>query len=210
MTYSNVISRLKFRILGLENRGTVWRDDALFSIVNDVVRTITDKVRDTEKTATLSIVAGTDSYTLSTVITDLSEINFIVIGTDEIVPKTIYQFNSEKAKAEVNSQPEFFKVFAGILTLYPKPSENKSATVYYQPLEPILSYSSVNMSGVISLANRYFDTVLYTSAAVCFEVVGLEERASYYHALAQIKLEETATNKPKHDLGSEIKYQSIV
>jgi hypothetical protein len=106
MTYDQILEKIKLKSSGIIKDWESLRYEKIYSALNDGLRDISNKARFTTKQASLSIVAGTSDYTISTAVaTDVGEIYQIQLSTGEIVGKSLEEFEEIKTR-EVTAESE--------------------------------------------------------------------------------------------------------
>jgi hypothetical protein len=96
------------------------------------------------------------------------------------------------------------------LTIYPIPSANITATVYYFPRVVQSVYSVANGAGTFPLDDEFITPVVNLALASLFERVGDEKRAMYYRELGKQTLEDAQITFPRNDGISDIQYHDSV
>jgi len=94
------------------------------------------------------------------------------------------------------------------LTIYPIPSENLTATVYYFPRIVQNVYTTAIGASDLPLDDEYITPIINYAMANLFERNGDEKRAIYYRELGRVSLEDLMINFPRNDGVSEIGYHN--
>ena len=225
MTYETVIQRLRFRMRDVKNVPLLYYENgALFTVVNEGARELYRKTRDFEKEADLTIVTDQYDYDISSEIaTDVGEIHDIIMatGSKPLSPRAAKPFNKmvaddvgdddDETNGDVTSSaPDWFRVWNGVLRIYPTPNEDDTATVYYFAKEPLISYSNANLTLTVRLREDYLESLLTYCKGLVHEIAGNEQMADKKKADAFAMLEEAKANKESYDFDTAVSYHGAL
>jgi len=141
LTQDEVITRT--RDILREASAREWSDDQLRRWINDGIRDLARTVEYMETTDTLAIVAGTQSYSLSTIspaIARIHRVEYKATGDTQIIPLDYEDYSNMDAvwgwsKTQQRARPWAWTVWgvspAITFLLYPIPPSNATVTFYY-------------------------------------------------------------------------------
>lgn len=216
MTHDQLIAKIQNRVR-LYVKGKLQFDvGVVYDALNDASREIAMKTKDRQSSASLSLVAGTSTYTISSAIaTDIDEIQRIELnaGTIELrssddFHKRVLEDVTEEDQDWRTGTPEIAKIWDGVLTVYPVPSQAATATVYYSVKIPTGFYSSSNGSASIELNDDYLNALIYETIAVLCEQLGVETKAAYYRSQSEMKLLEAQAHRPITNYNQTVTYHN--
>lgn len=216
MTYDQVIELVRKRGSNLV-KGVNWQSGDVFDAVNSACIEYMDKAKADEATASLAITTGTRDYTVSTAIgTDVDRINLVVIDTGTIEGIELRKMQDEiHADADdeddiSNGTPEFFRVWNGVLRLYPTPDEDMTATVYYTTKIAQAFYTSAIGATTFPFDDVYVTPIIYEALAVIAEGVGNMDMAVYFRETGNTKLNDVMANRADYSADSQVRYQDPI
>ena len=198
MTFDQLIEKVRLR--GYEwLRGTrYYETGVVYDALHDAIRHVFFITKQHESSASLSLVAGTRDYTISSAIAaDADSIIYIQIDTGSIEPRTLRELQSEihldvdDEDDTTDGTPEFYRVFNGVLRVYPTPGSSITATVYYSKSYAPDFYTTAIGSTTMTLKDEFIESVIYEALGTLSEGVGDFKRALNYKQMGKFKLEET-------------------
>lgn len=214
MTYNELIARIKVRARPIVKGSIAYDDGIIYEALNTAAREIAVKAKDNPSTATLSLIAGTRDYTISSAIaSDVDEIQLLVTDTGEINLLSVEDFQNKIHETVVDEDDiedgttEWARIWNGVLRVFPTPSESISVTVYYTVKIPTSFHSSVNGAASIELDDIYIDAIMYEAIAQLCEMTGNEGRATYYRGESLRRLDDAQAHKPIQSFGETVNYQ---
>ena len=218
MTYDTLIDKIKKRCVRYLKGSLNYDVGVIFNVINDAIRDMARTSKDVVATpATLSLVAGTRDYTISSAIaSDVRDIVAIYLDTGEIKPATAWSFQKEIFKDVsdedeiVTGTPEFYRIVNGVLRVYPTPNEAKSATVHYVKKIAADVYSTSNGAATVPIDDRYLNALQYESIAMLLENLGQENKAEYYRSQGKIMFGEAMADRSFDDDQDVVTYRDPV
>lgn len=217
MTYDQVIEKVRGRGARFLTGQKGWEAGIVYDALNDAAREIAMKTKDAERTATLSLVAGTATYTISSAVAvDVDQILSIVMDWGTINPisprgqnQDIFSENTEESDA-IQDNPRTFRQWNGILKLYPIPASTESGTVYYTAKVPTSFYSTANGAVSVPLNDDDLNALIYEALSILAEGEGDVKMAAYYRAVSDKKLDDARVYRPQYDYKDSVRYFDIV
>lgn len=217
MTYSELIEEVKQSSLPLSQTVTWKTDGAIYAIVNRASRRLGMVLKDSQASDALAIVAGTATYTISTSIgSTADELTLIRIGNAEVEFKDPVDFqrlsidgnqNSDE-DVNVNNDKIYAQVYNGVLEFYPVPTQNQTATVYYNTKQTKTNISTANLAtDIVGLREDYLTPLIYLSVGMMYEAEKMYEDAIYWKAEGMRLAGEAKDNQPDYSYGEQIKYR---
>lgn len=220
MTYAQLIEEVKQSALPLVQTTTWQTDGAIYAIVNRASRRLGMVLKDSQASASLAIVAGTSTYTISSAIaSNVDEITLIRAGNQEVIFKDTVEFErlsingdiTGETDAETNSEQLYARVYNGILEFYPEPSLTQTATVYYNTKQTKTDISTANLAtDIVGLREDYLTPLIYLSVGMMYEAEKMYEDATYWKTNAMALVEEAKENQPDYNYGEQLKYHSAL
>lgn len=217
MTYDQLIETVRKRGKKLVQNSVSWESGEIYDAINSASIEYMAESKDQEATASLSIVAGTRDYTVSSSIgTTCDDINLIVIDTGKIKGVTINKFQDEIHSTFVDENdastgtPEIFRVWNGVLRLYPTPSENITATVYYTTKVAQSFYTTTIGSASIPFQDVYVTPIIYETLAILAEGEGELKSAEYFRAIGREKFDNALGTKVDYSTDETVTYQDPI
>lgn len=216
MTYDELIEVVRKRGKKLL-QGTSWESGEVYDAINSASTEFMAESKDQEATATLSIVAGTRDYTISSSIATLcDDINMITIDSGEIKGVTLRKLQNdihlqtELESDASNGTPEEFRVWNGVLRLFPTPTENITATVYYTTKIAQNFYTSAIGATTIPFQDVYVTPIVYEALALLAEGEGDLKTAEYFRVTGLSKFENALASKVDYATDEGVKYQDPI
>lgn len=198
-----------------------WRTDgALYAIINRASRRLGMVLKDSQASASLSIVSGTSTYTISTAVaSNVDEITLIRIGNAEVSLKDPVDFERLSISGDslatsnetvgTDTTVIYAKVYNGVLTFYPSPTASSTATVYYNTKQTKTNISVANLAtDIVGLREDYFTPLIYMCVGMMYETEKQYEDATYWKTNSLALLEEAKANQPYYSYGEQIRYSS--
>lgn len=216
MTYNQAIE--KIRIRGYEwLQGTrQYEPGVVYDALHDAIRHVFFITKQHEGSSSLSLVAGTRDYTISSAIaSDVDSIILITIDTGTIEPLTLRAFSDEvffdvdDEDDITNGTPTHYRIFNGVLRVYPTPGQAFTATVYYSKKYAPDFYTTAIGATTMTLKDEFIETVIYIALAVLSEGQGEFKRAGEFRLRAREVFEETRDFRSVEG-NAEIQYQDSV
>lgn len=214
MIYNQLIEKIRSRA-SLFSQNKEWESGVIYDAINDTIRGLPATIK-IEASVNLSIVVGTRDYTISTAIgADVDQIVQIQMDVGEIVPRTIWEFQKEIHQDVTDEDdiilgtPEFYRVWDGVLRLYPTPTESKTAVVYYTKKIAQGFYSTAVGATTVPIEDRYITALIYEVQAILCEILGEQQKSQYYRQIGLEKLNEQLASKPNYSFGETITYQGV-
>ena len=216
MTFDQVIQKIRVRGYEFLKDTRYYEAGLIYDAINDAIRNLALS-KNIESTATsLSIVAGTRDYTISSSIgADVQEIVQIDLDTGEIRPKTIWAFQEELHSLTLDEDdltqgtPEYFRVWNGVLRLVPTPNLAATATVYYLKNVAQGFYSAANGAATVPVNDSFINALMYGTLAFLAESVKDFKGAGYYRGMSKMELDEALIARASYNSDT-IKYQDPV
>ena len=216
MTYDNIIELVRTRGRAIL-KGESWEKGVIYDAVNSACIEYAKSAKTIETSASLSLVAGTRDYTISSAIgSDVGEITLVVIDSGTIEGIELRRFQDE-IHADVddeddiaNGTPEYFRTWNGVLRVYPTPDQAKTATVYYTKKVAQGFYSTATGASTFPFADEYATPIAYEALAILAEGLPDMKTAEYYRVTAKTKLDEVLASKEDYSYDSQIKYQDPI
>ena len=216
MTYDELIEVVRKRGKKLL-RGTSWESGEVFDAINSASIEFMAESKDQEATASLAIVAGTRDYTISSSIATLcDDINLMVIDNGTIEGVTLRKLQDEIHSDTVKESdasagtPEYFRVWNGVLRLYPTPNEDITATVYYTTKIAQAFYTTAIGATTIPFQDVYVTPIVYEALAILAEGEGDLKSAEYFRITGLAKFENALASKVDYAHDEEVKYQDPI
>lgn len=231
-TYTDVVERVRLRSLPLRKTLDGWTTDSvLFTFVVDALRIMTAKTGDYESKATLSIVAGTADYTISTAIAaDVGEIHLIARDTSSsnpglnIEPREIRKWQEENynqlyvgqtvpwdlTNDQFQTTALFYKVYNGTLSILPTPSAAETVTVYYSPTVANITHSTANMALNVPVNDIYLESLVDRVVSAMYDAVGDPKSSDRFMSLSEAKFQEAKAYTPEYGFDNSVKYHDPV
>lgn len=218
MTYSELIEEVRQSSLPLNTTVTWQTDGAIYAIINRASRRLGMVLKDSQASASLSIISGTATYTISSSIaSNADELTLIRIGNVEVEFKDPVDFERISINGDLTGEddvepPEnkvYARVYNGVLEFYPVPSATQTATVYYNTKQTKTNVSTANLAtDIVGLREDYYTPLLYMSVGMMYEAEKMYEDATYWKNNALSLAEEAKANQPYYSYGEQIKYHS--
>lgn len=171
LTQSEALTRVRDRLR--EASAREWSDDMLRRWINDALRDIARTVEYAETTATVAIVAGTQSYSLAAItpaIARIHRVEFKATGDNQIYPLEYEDYSNLDSiwggsKAVSLARPECWTAWGATpnisFLLYPKPSMAGTLTLYYYAIPSRLSETDTSSgSTTLSIPDGWEDLII--------------------------------------------------
>lgn len=141
LTQDEALTRLRDRLN--ESTARQWQDAQLRRWINDALRDIARTAEYYETTATVAIIANTQSYSLSAItppIARVHRVEFVPTGYTQTYPLEYEDYSNLDSiwgtgKTTAQARPEVWTAWGASpainLLLYPKPSSAGTLTLYY-------------------------------------------------------------------------------
>jgi hypothetical protein len=213
MTYNQLIEKIRMRGFEFLHGTRYYEVGVVYDALHDALRHIFFTTKQHEGTASLSLVAGTRDYTISSAIdADCDSIIYIQIDTGSIEPRTLRELQDE-IHLDVDDEDdltqgtaEFYRIFNGVLRVYPTPGTSMTATVYFTKKDAPDFYTTAIGATTMSLKDEFIEPVIYEALAILAESLGDFKRAMAYREVGKFKLEETRDAQTVHAVET-IQYQ---
>lgn len=196
LTYDQFIEKTRMRGFEFLHGTRYFEKGVVYDALHDAIRHVFHVTKQHETSASLSLVAGTRDYTISSAIaSDVDSITYVTIDTGEIEPRTLRAFQDEIHFDEddeddiVSGTPEVYRVFNGVMRVYPTPSANATATVFYSKKIAPDFYTTAIGTTTTTLKDEYVETVIYEALAILAEAIN-PEKANYFRSIGRMKFEE--------------------
>jgi hypothetical protein len=223
MTYTILFKRLRLRILSLKGKtvngvSLFDEDGILYSVSQDAARRLNLLSKDKETSASLSLVAGTASYTISSAIAaDVGEINMITIGNTQTYSRSLAKYQDElesRSDAETGSpvagDPRYWKVFNGVLTFLPTPVTTETATVYYSIRPALGTWITTGANETVPVLDDYIESVVLLAASILYEMAQDFKTSMFYEQKAMNLFNEANASQPSYDGGESVTYHDSI
>ncbi len=222
MTYDNLIQRIILRGFKFLQGTPFIEKGAIYEALITAYQKLEMDVRDIQASAIFSITSGTSSYTVASIASDIGEINFITLGSptfNTIEGIMLRQFNDEQQAQynayynqvhEIQTDPKFFKVWNGTITIFPTPSQDYTATVYYTPKISLNFYTSAIGSTSLSIDDNYLNAIMYEALAILAEMVGQDKLSLMYRGQADREKDLARASKVQYQYDSHITFHDGV
>lgn len=217
MTYDELMEKVRDRGKVILSGNTNWDTGTVFDAINASARWLMSKTKAKEATATLTIVSGTRDYTISSAIaSDVDTINMVVIDTNEIHGVSLKKLQDE-IFSDVSDEdditdgvPDSFRVWNGVMRLYPTPSDGSTATIYYTAKVSHAFYTSAIGAGTVPFDDVFIDPLIYESLAILAENVGNTNLAVYYRDTANAKADNAVAEGASYLYNEGISYHDYI
>jgi hypothetical protein len=223
MTYTILFKRLRLRILSLKGKtvngvSLFDEDGILYSVSQDAARRLNLLSKDKETSASLSLVAGTASYTISSAIAaDVGEINMITVGNTQTYSRSLAKYLDEiesRSDAEtgspVSGDPRYWKVFNGVLTFLPTPVTTETATVYYSIRPALGTWITTGANETVPVLDDYIESVVLLAASILYEMAQDFKTSMFYEQKAMNLFNEANASQPSYDGGESVTYHDSI
>lgn len=219
MTYDELIDVVRDRGKRFLINTADWELGSVYNAINAAARDIQAVSKPTQTTAPLSLVAGTQSYTISSAIaSDVDEINFIRVGDAEIYPLSYDDLErlsidgvaTENDAANDESETSlYFRVIGDTLKLSFLPSQALTATVFYTKKVAQSFYSPSVGSTAIPFDDLWLNCIIYETLSILAENQGLGNESAMYHSRALEAQAKANDAKPYCDFGQQLTYHDL-
>lgn len=216
MTYDQAIQKVRQRGFKWLQNTPFWQLGSVYDAINDAIRDLALSKSLESAATSLSIVAGTRDYTISTAIgTDVQEIVQLDLDTGEIRPKTIWAFQEHLHTLVADEDdltqgtPEYYRVWGGVLRLVPTPNLALTATVYYNRSVAQAFYSAANGAASLPVDDTFINALIYEALAILAEEVGNMKDSLLYRQTGRAKLDEALASRANYNSDT-VKYQDPI
>lgn len=216
MTYDQIIEKVRLRGFDWLQGTRYYESGAVYDALHAAVRHIFHVTKQHEASATLSLVAGTRDYTISSSIaSDADSIIYVSIDTGSIEPLNLREFQNE-IFFDVDDEdditagtPTHYRVFNGVLRVYPTPGQAFSATVYYSKKIAPDFYTTAIGASSCPLADEYLESAIHLALGTLAENAGKFPLAQVYRTGGE-RLFAGAREEKTVFASGDIQYQSSV
>lgn len=176
-TVANVANSVK-RLFGDES-GVQLVDNDIITWTNEAQQAIADSTKVLKAKATTSMVAGTNTYSLSAVTPKILQIESLLVNGRRIGNMSVAQaeetISQSDPLAEEEGFPAFWYEWAGEITFWPKPNPNAEILIRYTANPAVVS----TLTDTLSLPDEFFSDVVNFVLKRAYEMDENESMMNY-------------------------------
>jgi len=176
-TVANVANSVK-RLFGDES-GVQLVDNDIITWTNEAQQAIADSTKVLKAKATTSMVAGTNTYSLSAVTPKILQIESLLVNGRRIGNMSVAQaeetISQSDPLAEEEGFPAFWYEWAGEITFWPKPNLNAEILIRYTANPAVVSA----LTDTLSLPDEFFSDVVNFVLKRAYEMDENESMMNY-------------------------------
>lgn len=176
-TVANVANSVK-RLFGDES-GVQLVDNDIITWTNEAQQAIADSTKVLKAKATTSMVAGTNTYSLSAVTPKILQIESLLVNGRRIGNMSVAQaeetISQSDPLAEEEGFPAFWYEWAGEITFWPKPNLNAEILIRYTANPAVVS----TLTDTLSLPDEFFSDVVNFVLKRAYEMDENESMMNY-------------------------------
>lgn len=151
-----------------EASAAFWTDEELLRWINEATRDIARRAEVLQTTATVTVVAGTNEYTLPTNVARIYRVNWIPDGSSTEYPLEYQDFNSMDSAGwtwtNAQGYPAVFTLWGYTpslkIVLYPSPSAAGEIKLWYYKYPTELATDGSALSSLVDIPNGWNDIVV--------------------------------------------------
>lgn len=176
-TVANVANSVK-RLFGDES-GVQLVDNDIITWTNEAQQAIADSTKVLKAKATTSMVAGTNTYSLSSITPKILQIESLLVNGRRIGNMSVAQaeetISQSDPLAEEEGFPAFWYEWAGEITFWPKPNLNAEILIRYTANPDVVSA----LTDLLSLPDEFFSDVVNFVLKRAYEMDENESMMNY-------------------------------